>query len=162
MRNSGRLLLLPAQILKSTEQIAYKIFVQDLKCRNSSLCKPPPTVPHPHTGPAVAPPVPRREGGAAGWGGGGGKGMHLLRGAAGPFPGRCCPCGGGGEGLPEVVLIRREVRLPLAPVVRVVRLSVGQRGAGGQFMGPCNERRGARGCRGEWRRVEVGVEVGAM
>ena len=43
MRNSGCLLLLPAQILKTTEQIVYKIFVQNLKCRNSSLYNPPPS-----------------------------------------------------------------------------------------------------------------------
>ena len=42
MRNRGRLLLLPAQTLKNTEQIAYKIFVQNSKCRNSSLYNPPP------------------------------------------------------------------------------------------------------------------------
>ena len=42
MRNSGRLLLLPPQILENTEQIAYKIFAQNLKCRNSSLYNPPP------------------------------------------------------------------------------------------------------------------------
>ena len=45
MRNSGRWLLLPAQILKNTEQIVYKIFVQNLKCRNSSLSHPPPPSP---------------------------------------------------------------------------------------------------------------------
>ena len=42
MRNSGRLqclMCLPAQILKNTEQLAYKNFVQNLKCRNSSLHK---------------------------------------------------------------------------------------------------------------------------
>ena len=44
MRNSGRLLLLPAQILKNTKQTAYKIFVRNLKCRNSSLHNPPPPV----------------------------------------------------------------------------------------------------------------------
>ena len=44
MRNSGRLLLLPAQLLKNTEQIAYKMFVQNLKCTNSCIVPPPPTV----------------------------------------------------------------------------------------------------------------------
>ena len=40
VRNSGRLLLLRAQILENTEQPAYKSFVQKLNRRNSSLYPP--------------------------------------------------------------------------------------------------------------------------
>ena len=42
MRNRGHLRLLPAPMVTNTEKIAYKSFVQNLTCRNSSFHNPPP------------------------------------------------------------------------------------------------------------------------
>ena len=61
-------LLLPAQILKNTEQIAYKIFVQNLKSTNSSLYEPPtPGMPafFPQTASRLTNPSPERAEGVA-------------------------------------------------------------------------------------------------